>query len=128
MFEKPGRAYVYFIYGMYEMLNFVTEPEGTPGAVLIRAVEPVSGFGTRPPEPPSGPGRLTRLLGINRTLNRSPLDGPALKVFADAFRPGTILSSPRVGISDARHLRWRFFLKDNHWVSRVPENRLGRKT
>src|SRR5258708_18064165 len=78
IYGPPGHAYVYFIYGMYECLNLVAEPEGTPGCVLIRALEPLEGIElmrTRRPtakndtELASGPGRLTLALGITRREN-----------------------------------------------------------
>ncbi|MBM3738451.1 MAG: DNA-3-methyladenine glycosylase, partial [Acidobacteria bacterium] len=61
LFGPPGHAYVYLIYGMYHCLNFVTEPEGSPGCVLIRALEPLAGILD---ERCDGPGRLTRALGV----------------------------------------------------------------
>ena len=78
MFGEPGVAYVYFIYGMYEMLNFVTEPKGYPGAVLIRASRAAFGRGIDDAEKKSisrkqltsGPGRLCRAMGIKMSHNR----------------------------------------------------------
>ena len=78
IFGPPGHAYVYFIYGMYECLNLVAEPDGKPGCVLIRALEPVAGIETMQRRRPaaaslrdltSGPGRLTLALGITRAQN-----------------------------------------------------------
>src|SRR5437667_5462483 len=78
IFGPPGHAYVYFIYGMYECLNLVAEPEGKPGCVLIRAVDPVCGISTMFRRRPSarktqdlasGPGRLTLAMGITRAQN-----------------------------------------------------------
>ena len=134
MFEEPGRAYVYFIYGMYEMLNFVTEPVGIPGAVLIRAVEPLDGLewierrrkGIVRRDWTNGPGRLTRALGIQRKHNRASLAGPALFVADDGFRPAAVCCSPRVGISAGRRLPWRFFIKGHPDVSPAKENQLAR--
>ena len=65
LFGAPGHAYVYLIYGMYECLNIVAEGEGTPGCVLIRALEPMAGVEGRT----DGPGKLTRAMGITRALN-----------------------------------------------------------
>src|SRR5438445_891737 len=78
IFGPPGHAYVYFIYGMYECLNLVCEPEGQPGCVLIRALEPVAGIeimrqhrprARSPRDLASGPGKLTLALGITRADN-----------------------------------------------------------
>src|SRR5204862_6002031 len=98
MFGPPGRAYVYFIYGMHNCLNFVTRPEGCPQAVLVRAVEPGPGVGRA-----SGPGLVCRALGIDRSLNGSPLEPPALYVLDDGHRPapGAIVQTPRIGVEYA---------------------------
>ncbi|HEY0708917.1 MAG TPA: DNA-3-methyladenine glycosylase, partial [Polyangia bacterium] len=80
MFGPPGHLYVYLIYGMYHCMNFVTEPDGEAGAVLIRAAEPVLGVTTDDARALSGPGKLCRALGItlahrgaDLTLSESPL-------------------------------------------------------
>ncbi|MCM2276525.1 MAG: DNA-3-methyladenine glycosylase [Oligoflexia bacterium] len=137
MFGPPGRAYVYFIYGMYEMLNFVTELRGTPGAVLIRAVEPLAGeelmwkrrktARTRH-HLTSGPGKLCRALGIRLSHNGLPLSGPELEVRDDGFavQSAGIACSPRVGISSGKDAYWRYFIAGNAFVSRARENALAR--
>lgn len=132
MFGEPGHAYVYFIYGMYEMLNFVTESEGTPGAVLIRAAEPVFGkpvMRSRRPNAKNftdGPGKLTRAMGVGMRHNRVPLWGPEIYVLDDGWKPAGIHCSPRVGIKDAADLEWRYFLSENEHVSKAPQNREAR--
>jgi DNA-3-methyladenine glycosylase len=149
MFGPPGRAYVYFIYGMYEMLNFVTEPEGEPGAVLIRAGEPVRGEermrrrrlrasatpGTRSASAltlslANGPGKLTQALGIGMKDNRQSLQGPRFLVTDDLWRPDQISVSPRVGIREGLESNgeggirpWRFFVTGHPCVSKAPQNR-----
>lgn len=132
MFGTPGVAYVYFIYGMYEMLNFVTEPEGAAGAVLIRAVEPLVGMDLilkrrskirRLEELCSGPGKVTRALGISMAHNGISLLGPEIEVRDAGAVSGRICSSPRVGISRAKEVHWRFFVEDSSSVSSVRENR-----
>lgn len=110
MFGPPGRAYVYFIYGMHNCLNFVTRPEGCPQAILVRAVEPGPGVGRT-----SGPGLVCRALGIDRSLNGAPLDPPALYVLDDGQRPapGAIVQTPRIGVEYAGEWAarpWRFCL------------------
>lgn len=116
MFEEPGRAYVYFIYGMYEMLNFVTEPLGCPGAVLIRAVEPIYGI----QNPTNGPGKLCRTMGIKMFHNRTNLSGPILYVGQDGQTP-PIESSKRIGIREGKEKLWRFFIRGNPFVSGYKE-------
>lgn len=129
MFGPPGVAYVYLIYGMYSMLNFVTEPIGQPGAVLIRGVQPLEDGSSQLPTrgPASGPGRLTRYLKITRSDNGASLNGPRFCVFQDQFVPGRVLCSGRVGISKGKDRFWRFFLEDNPHVSSVLENRFARR-
>lgn len=137
MFDEPGCAYVYFIYGMYEMLNFVTEPKGQAGAVLVRALEPLHGethmqrrraLGSvkktafKLPELAAGPGKLCRALGIRMSHNGEPLDGSLLKVIDDGFAPRSISVSPRVGITQAKDKPWRFFITGSPCVSRAPQN------
>jgi DNA-3-methyladenine glycosylase len=130
MFGIPGLAYVYFIYGMYEMLNFVTEPQGFPGAVLIRAVEPIHGeewmFQNRPcktrSELTNGPGKLCRAMGIEMKHNGQSLQGPIFYVADDQVRPLSISRSERVGIRLGKDKLWRFFVTGNPFVSRAPQN------
>jgi DNA-3-methyladenine glycosylase len=125
MFGPPGVSYVYLIYGMYSMLNFVTEPEGDPGAVLIRAVEPLDrpGESGRRRSATNGPGKLTRHLGITLRDDGLDLRGPRLWVGDDGFEAANVLCSGRVGISEAKDRPWRFFIEGNPHVSRVAENR-----
>lgn len=138
LFGPPAQAYVYFCYGMHEMLNFVTEPEDHAGAVLIRAVEPVEGIErlrarrrlkqlSRSCDLTNGPGKLCQALGIRMSDNRASLLGGRLRVADDGFHPSRILSSPRVGISSGSEKYWRFFIAENPCVSRARENRLARR-
>lgn len=101
MFGPGGAAYVYFIYGMHEMLNLVTERDGRPGAVLIRGALPLAGLpaGARL----DGPGRLCRALGV-----RLSDTGSFLRVYDDGYRPRKVLRAPRVGISAGAEKLWRF--------------------
>ncbi len=129
LFGPPGRAYVYFIYGMHECLNFVAEPEGKAGCVLIRALEPLSGLATMRERRPkakgveglaAGPGRLTSALGITRDLNGSSLvDGPLRVRRMQVEEPFEVVVTPRVGISKCVDWPLRFALADNRFVSRV---------
>jgi DNA-3-methyladenine glycosylase len=122
LFGPPGVAYVYFIYGMHYCLNFSCLPDGEPGGVLIRALDPVEGLDTMaalrhltPPAKPklltSGPGRLCQALGITRAnsngLDVTRRDSP-LQVLDDGFLPPSILTTPRIGISKAVDKPLRF--------------------
>ena len=134
MFGHPGVAYVYFIYGMYEMLNFVTERKGYPGAVLIRAGEPLEGEElmirrrSKAAHLTNGPGKLCRAMGVELSHNGAALSGPNLMVVDDGFRPKRVSVSPRVGITAGKEKFWRFFITDNPHVSRAPQNKLARNS
>lgn len=124
MFGPPGRAYVYKIYGIHWCLNFVG---GThPGsAVLIRALEPTHGVDTMarrrglsdPRMLCSGPGKLAQALAIDHALNGAPLDRPPFQLCAgDAPE---IVVGPRIGITKAADLPWRFGLMGSRYWSRA---------
>jgi DNA-3-methyladenine glycosylase len=137
LFGPPGYAYVYFVYGNHYCLNVSCEREGKAGGVLFRAVEPLRGIEemaqarkieVRTPRDlirlTSGPGRLAEAFGITRTRdNGRDLTSPAsgLWIGDDAFHPGKIQITPRIGISKAADQRLRYFLAGNALVS-------GRKT
>ena len=95
MFGAPGHAYVYFTYGMHFCLCFVTQSAGVPHAVLARALEPGPGVGRC-----SGPGLLTKSLGIDRALNGAPLVPPDLYLVDDGEAPRRVYTTPRTGISN----------------------------
>lgn len=124
MYDTHGHVYVYLIYGMYYCLNFTTE-KNQPGAVLIRAVEPLSGIEhmkkRRQTEDItnlcSGPGKLCQALGIDKNVNGLPL-GKIVAVYDDGFKMGKIGESSRIGIKDALDLQWRFFIRENEFVSK----------
>jgi DNA-3-methyladenine glycosylase len=128
LFGPPGRAYVYFSYGVHSLLNAVCEPEGEGAAVLIRALEPVEGIELmrarrgvdRLEELCSGPGKLTQALGIGLGLNATSLfDGP-IRIeppLAGAGAPDVAVGT-RVGITKAAELEWRFCASGSRHVSR----------
>jgi DNA-3-methyladenine glycosylase len=116
LFGPPGHAYVYLIYGMYWCLNLVAEPDGTPGCVLIRALEPGRGLERWRP---SGPGRLTLAMGITRRHNGADVTRGSLVVRRPASpEPVRIGVSPRIGITHCADWPLRFFIKGNPFVSR----------
>ena len=130
MYGVGGTAYVYFVYGMYHQFNVVTNVQGIPHAVLIRAVEPVEGLdrmrrrreGRSEHELTSGPGRLCIALGIDRKLDKADLLGNRVWLEdAVSVSPRQIVRGPRVGIDYAEKWvskPWRFWIKDNPFVSR----------
>lgn len=129
----PGHAYVYLIYGMYHCINFITEPEGTPGCVLIRGLEPLVGYKcmsdrrNRPKQKrdtANGPGKLAQALGIDRTQNGSDLTEEPLFVLKGLPISAThVRVSPRIGLVHAVDVPLRFFIHNNEHVSRHPFNR-----
>jgi DNA-3-methyladenine glycosylase len=110
IFGPPGHAYVYLIYGMYECLNFITEPDGIAGGVLIRAIEPIAGIDRKA----DGPGKLTRALGITRAHNGVDVTRGPIIVHEDPQpKPFTIEVSKRIGITKAADLPLRFVIAAN---------------
>ena len=120
MYGPPGHAYVYFTYGMHFMLNVVTERKGFPAAVLIRALEPLSGFDGSDPRPASGPGKLCRAMHIDRALNGVSLRGSQLWIAENLGRSSRfeIRWSSRIGITAGKEHIWRAYVLDNPFVSR----------
>ena len=130
MFGPPGHAYVYFIYGMYHCLNLVTERDGFPAAVLIRAGQPIYGMPemvprrktAKPAEIASGPGKLCMALAIDRALNGVDLCREGPLYVEDGYTPSDIVTCPRIGVDYAgehRDLPWRFYIKGNPCVSKL---------
>jgi DNA-3-methyladenine glycosylase len=137
IFGPPGHAYVYFIYGMYQCLNLVCEPEGTPGCVLVRALEPVSGIeimqrrrtaARKPEDLASGPGKLTLALAITLQHNGVDVTRGSL-VVREPFRPQPFetLVTPRIGISQCVDAPLRFLIAGNRSVSARQIPGAGRK-
>ena len=127
MFGPPGHAYVYFIYGMHECLNFVVEPDGVAGCVLIRAVEPLSGLELMRKRRPaaresrqlcSGPGKLTAALGITRALNGANVTRGREFVVRSGPAPAEIVTGARIGITKCADWPLRFYEKGSRFVSR----------
>jgi len=125
MYGPPGHAYVYFTYGMHWCLNFVTEAEGFPAAVLIRAIQPCEGVeviaARRSPRPPAqwtdGPGKLCQALGIDRRHNGLDLCSAEVELFVESGMPilaENVTIGPRVGLTSVpepwKSMCWRFRL------------------
>lgn len=138
LYLGPGHAYIYFIYGMYHCLNFVTEPEGEAAAVLLRAIEPVSGIDTmwhlRYGDKPTtsyrrknfmnGPGKLCKGLSLTTAHNKLDLEGPTLFLCDTPLDVGVNCKTPpkyrqccgpRIGVDyaeEAKDFPWRFWLEE----------------
>jgi DNA-3-methyladenine glycosylase len=133
MYGPPGRAYVYFTYGNHHMLNFVTEAEGTAGAVLVRALEPLEGMdvmtrrrltGGRagssllPRDIANGPGKLTAALGVDLSDNGAPLGGSArLTVLRRRGATPEVATSGRIGLGFGHEAQLRFYIEGDRYVS-----------
>lgn len=144
MFDKPGLLYVYFTYGMHHCPNVVTGPVGEGSAVLIRAVEPLTGIedmrarrpaARRAVDISNGPGKVCEAFGLDRASNGIDLTTSTTVLIADdglppPAQPGV---SARVGIRVGRDLHWRFYISGNPYVGRSPRydeeaSSLGRRT
>ena len=125
MFGPPGFAYVYRSYGIHWCLNFVSEQEGSASAVLIRALEPSHGIATIRRRRGvaderllcSGPGRLCEALGITGAHNGLALDRPPFRLLP-RDKDVEIMSGPRIGITKAAELPWRYGLKGSRFLSK----------
>jgi len=126
MFGPPGRAYVYRSYGIHWCLNLVCEGEDVASAVLIRALEPTHGLERmrerRGLEDPrllcSGPGRLCQALAVTREHDGLALDRPPFELLA-LEEKATLVAGPRVGITRAAELPWRYAEAGSRFVSRA---------
>lgn len=128
LYGRPGISYVYFIYGVHWCFNAVTREEGLPSAVLVRAIEPLSGLPlmrerrgerVRGHNLTNGPGKLCAALGIDGSLNGVSLQRGPL-VIREGTRVGDddVIVGPRIGITKAAEWPLRYFLKGNTWVSK----------
>ena len=133
MFGPPGRAYVYFVYGMHWCFNVVSGPAGVGEAVLVRALEPLEGRDEMRSRRGvaderalcRGPGRLTQALGITRAHDGLDLRRGALRI-EPGEAPGRIVAGPRVGISLAARRALRFRVAGSPWVSAASRPRNAR--
>lgn len=131
MFGPAGYLYVYFTYGMHYCCNVVVGPEGYGAAVLIRAVEPIDDIsfnsmqnnrpnGVSGVQIANGPAKLCQALCIDKTLNGHNLQNAPLRLLPDELVPlKNIVHAKRIGISKAKDMPWRFYIKGNPYVSNV---------
>ena len=130
LYGPPGTAYVYFIYGTHWLFNAVTQPEGVPAAVLIRALEPLDGLplmrsrrraARRDVDLASGPGKLCAALGIDARHNRLPLRrAPIVIRRGDRVANDAVVVTPRIGIREAVDWPLRWCVANHPCLSRVP--------
>lgn len=116
LFKQPGIAYVYFIYGMYHCMNIVTEEYDKAGAVLIRALEPIP-----PAENTNGPGKLCKALSITKEFNEMDLTSDKSDLWVEEeikIPKSQVFITTRIGIKLAADYLWRFYIKDNDFVSK----------
>jgi len=141
LFGPPGFAYVYLNYGVHYLMNAVTEADGYPGAVLIRALQPLDGIELmtkrRAPDGRAidehdlcrGPGNLTKALGITIKDNRLDLAASKLTIEDRGISVGAVATGPRIGIRVAIERPWRYWVEGHRSVSgrrtRTPESRPG---
>ena len=137
MYGPPGRAYIYFIYGMYYCLNAVTQKEGIPEAVLIRALEPLEGHdimalnrfnkeykdltSTQITNLTNGPGKLCMAMGIDKKLNGNMLSGDTFYIEEGNNDKFDIIKTKRIGIDyaeEAKDFLLRFYIKGSPFVSK----------
>lgn len=127
LFGAPGHAYVYLSYGIHHLFNVVTGDKGDAGAVLVRALEPRWGLdrmrSRRPGRPDqelcSGPGRLSLALGIGPADNGRDLCSGPIALHPSGVPTTDPVAGPRIGISKATELPWRYCATGSAWVSRV---------
>ena len=132
MFGQAGFAYVYFTYGLHYLFNIVTEVGNYPSAVLIRAIEPISGLkfieenrpGRKFYELTSGPAKLTQALRIDKYFNGTDMTTAETLWLekGENLKASEIVKGPRVGVrysEECQHWPWRFFIKDNRFVSKL---------
>ena len=127
MYGPPGYTYIYFIYGNYYCLNFVTEKEGFPAAVLIRALEPIDGIKIMQENRKikdinnltNGPGKLCQAWGIDKNFNACDLTLNLLFVEDRGEKVKKIGNSERIGIYRGLDKKWRFYIMNNSFVSKI---------
>ncbi len=128
MWKNPGTIYVYTIYGIHYCLNLVAEPKGIPAAILIRALQPILGIQEMMKNREiyflknltNGPAKLTKALKIDIKLNGrdATVKGPLYVIDNPVKKHIDIISSSRIGIKQGKDKPWRFYIKDNEFISK----------
>jgi DNA-3-methyladenine glycosylase len=132
MYEQGGLSYVYLCYGIHHLFNVVTGAAGTPQAVLIRGIEPITGIDVMlrrrnkialQPNLTAGPGALAKALGIDMKLNTKDLQGDEIWIEDNGiyYKPDQLVAGPRIGVAyadDHALLPWRYYVKGNKYVSK----------
>jgi DNA-3-methyladenine glycosylase len=127
MFGPSGHLYVYFTYGMHYCCNIVTGPEGQGSAVLVRALEPIEGAGRMSANRQgvsghaltNGPAKLCQALAIDKKLNGHDLQSAPLRLIVSSPIDKSLVEiSPRIGITQAKDVFWRYYIKGNDYISR----------
>lgn len=128
MFGPAGHAYVYFTYGMHYCMNIVCGPADVGAAVLVRAVEPIDGVdvlaerrgGRTGVDGTNGPAKLCQALAIDKTWNGHDLRSGDLRLsLSNPLPRSAIVQTTRIGLSRAQDVPWRFYIRDNPYVSRA---------
>ena len=132
LYGPPGISYVYFIYGVHWCFNVVTREAGLPSAVLVRAIEPLSGLelmrprraaARRDADLTNGPGKLCAALGVDARHNALPLNSPPILVRSGSAVPDSrVVITPRIGIRECADWPLRWFVSDSPYVSRTPSH------
>lgn len=129
LFDSAGTVYVYFIYGLHNCVNIVTGKSGVGQAVLIRAIEPIDGINfmksrrhiSDVKQLTNGPAKLAQAFAIDKSMNGSNiLNGPLY--IEKGYIPKEIVVGKRIGIAKAIDKEWRFYIKDNQFVSKLAKN------
>jgi DNA-3-methyladenine glycosylase len=129
LYGPPGTAFVYLTYGMYYLLNIITENENFPAAILIRAVEPLEGIELMKHRRKtdniynlaSGPGKLTQAFDIDLSLNGVDITSPFSELYIreeKKLKEKELVWRPRIGIKEGTDRLWRVYIKNNPFISR----------
>ena len=119
LFRKAGTLYVYFTYGMYYCSNIVTEKEGYGSAVLIRAVEPLTELNEY--KKTNGPAKFCKAFSITTELNNLDITSKTSEIWIEKgedISDDNIIQTTRIGITKATDLKWRFYIKNNKFISK----------
>lgn len=115
MYKSGGHIRAYMTYGMHVCINIVTEPKGIGAGVLIRALEPVENIDNS-----NGPAKLCKAMAITVEYNKLDITQSKSNIWIEqSVAPAEIIKTTRIGIKQAIEYPWRFYIKDNKWVSKI---------